>query len=835
MESTNPAEPETDRGSQEDVLCPECGAVMEGGFGESVCSECGHELVRKEDLKELDEADVDVEDLARHRPPEVWDPEFEAGPESLSALESGDGSSRATGFFGASLFQNLFAGVISGGLAFFFAVAMAMLATAQSGMHQFLPFVLSATLAAMAVGSAFYSLQSRIPFGLAGSGTVVTAMMFFFLGAVYRNMAGRFEPDIILSTLVAAIVLSSVVVGVGLWLIGILRAGKLIRYVPVQIIGGVIGGIGIYVLAGAFDWMGGLGLHWGNLLSTAQECIEGPLSGGCLLNMVPSLVFGLLLFFGLSRCKNSLFLFCLLLVACAAGYGVSFWGTGQADGPFSTSVADLASGVPLYSLDVLKMGLGDVQWDIIRAHGLYLGALGCIAALTGMYRVTKLELVLGGEVDFSRELRALGVVNVLSGLCGGMPAGISFGRSAGAKAIGGSGPFAGVVAGLVVLTGLYFANTVMLFIPRFVPEGMLVFAGLALVRGWMFKARTAFTRRNDLWMLWVTFFATVVFGLLIGTGFGVALALMVTVRRSSKGGPVRNVLSGVAHRSSVDRASTQQRVLREYGDHIHILRLHGFLFLGSMEELLLAIRQRLDDRSLLPVEYLVLDFKMVTGLASATEIGFRKLNRLAEEYSFEPIIASAPLELEQHLEQAGFLGGEEDAFKVFYNLEYAMEWCENRVLDAEGFLDMHEMALPDLLMPVFPEPKYIPALMKVLKRVTFKKGETVFAQGDVSDAMYFVESGKLDVELSVEGGRVIRLKKVGPGAVVGEMGIYTAAPRSATVRATEKCVLYLMTLDKLEAVEKRAPMLVTAIHRFMINLLAERLAEANFKVHKLMG
>ena len=115
-------------------------------------------------------------------------------------------------------------------------------------------------------------------------------------------------------------------------------------------------------------------------------------------------------------------------------------------------------------------------------------------------------------------------------------------------------------------------------------------------------------------------------------------------------------------------------------------------------------------------------------------------------------------------------------FKVFFNLDFALEWCENHVLDSENMLEMKQLDLPELLAPVFPEPKYIPALMKVLKRVDLAKGEAAFRQGDASDSMYFVESGRLDVELELEGGKLLRLKKVGPGAVFGEMGIFTSAP-----------------------------------------------------------
>jgi SulP family sulfate permease len=163
-----------------------------------------------------------------------------------------------------------------------------------------------------------------------------------------------------------------------------------------------------------------------------------------------------------------------------------------------------------------------------------------------------------------------------------------------------------------------------------------------------------------------------------------------------------------------------------------------------------------------------------------------------------------------------------------------LEWCENRVLDSEGMLEIRRKTLPELLMPIFPEPEYIPALMKVLKREVVPAGEAVFRQGDDSDAMYFVESGRLDVELELPDGRIIRLKKVGPGAVFGEMGIYTLSTRSATIRAAEKCVLYGMTRRKLDAIEARVPRLVTAINRFLVNLLSERLVDSNAKARELM-
>ncbi|QJB57992.1 SulP family inorganic anion transporter [Pseudodesulfovibrio sp. zrk46] len=816
----------------DDIICDNCGEVVDRHA--TVCPKCSNPISQSDEFPELTEDHVDVSDLADSTEPQIWEAEFSGNGEETASLDDEDDDGPKWNFFEGNIALNIFAGLVSGLLGFFFAVAMAVLISAQQDMHEFLPYVLATSLTGMTVGSIFFSLQTRIPFALSGTGLGMSAVLSLLVGSICRTMVGTASPEVIIATVIGAIVVSTFVTGFTLWLIGKLNAGRLVSYIPIQIIGGVIGAIGVFVIVGTLDWIGPLSMDWTNVAVGVYKSLPDMDGMHSMWTMGPGVVFGFILFGGLSRYKNSLFLLGLLLVASAVGHVAWMWWDDELLKSLAAPIPHLENGLPVFAVQLLKEGLGDIRWDVILANNLYIGALAMFMVLSTMYRVTRLELLQGRESDLNREYRVLGLTNILSGLCGGTPVVISYGRSAGNHATGGRGPVAGVVAGLVCGAGLFFINHIIFLVPRFVPEGLLIFSGLAFIASWMFRTRTAFTRRDDLWMLWITFFMSIGFGLLVGVGFGVALALMVTVARSSKGGSVRNVLSGANHRSNVDRAPAQLRTLKEYGDHILILRLQGFLFLGSMSSLLKKIQDRLEARNMLSVEYLILDFKMVTGLASAAGVGFDKLRKLTEEHEVQVIITSAPLELEEHLEESGYLGAEAGAFKVFFNLDYAMEWCENHVLDSENMLEMKQMTLAELLAPVFPEPKYIPALMKVMKRVDVKKGEAVFRQGDSSDSMYFVESGKLDVELELEGGKLLRLKKVGPGAVFGEMGIYTLAPRSATIRAAEKCVLYMMTTNKLNAVEKRAPMLVTTIHRFMINMLADRLNDANFKVRDLM-
>lgn len=825
-----------DLSESDDKTCPECGeSYREGDTPDGSCPECGELSSGQPDDEGLSEDHVDVSDLVDDSEPQIWESNYGGdGGDEESSLDDTDDGKKSLGLFEGNIALNVFAGLVSGFLCFFFAVAMAMLASSQEELHQYLPYILSTSLTGMSVVCLFYSFQSRIPFALAGPGTATVVILFLFLNALYGDMKNLYGPDVIAVTLIAAIATSSLVAGFAIWCIGKFKIGELIRFIPVQILGGVLGAVGVFAVVMSLDWMGHFGTDWHTMLLSLKDCFFALCSPQGVKTMGPSLVFGLILFLGLFKYKNSLFFLGLLLAASAGSYTLGFLGNEELVRTLASPIPHLEGGVPVLPGEMMKVGFADIEWGIIKNNGLYLGALTMMMILAVMLRITRLELLQGREVDLNVEYRALGVANMISGLCGGMPAAVSYGRSAGSYAVGGRGPIAGIIAALVCAAGLFFIDHLIPLIPKYVPEGLLLFAALSLIKKWMFETRTAFTRRDDMWLLWVVFIVAVVLDLLVGIGFGIAVALIVAVKRNSLGGNVMNILSGASHRSNVDRAPAQQRTLKEFGDHIYIMRLQGFLFLGSLGTLLREIQARLDNRNMLPVEYIILDFRRVTGLASAAGIGFEKLRNLIEEYDIELIITSAPLELEKHLEESGYLGEEENSFRVFFNLDYAMEWCENHVLDSESMLHMKQMALPELLTPVFPEPKYIPALMKVLKRVVVDRGEAVFRQGDESDSMYFVESGRLDVELELEGGKLLRLKKVGPGAVFGEMGIYTMAPRSATIRAAEKCVLFMMTTEKLNAVEKRAPMLVTSIHRFMVNMLSERLGEANFKVRDLM-
>jgi CRP-like cAMP-binding protein len=79
-----------------------------------------------------------------------------------------------------------------------------------------------------------------------------------------------------------------------------------------------------------------------------------------------------------------------------------------------------------------------------------------------------------------------------------------------------------------------------------------------------------------------------------------------------------------------------------------------------------------------------------------------------------------------------------------------------------------------------------PARLKLLaftsERVNFAEGQKFFAQGDAADAAYVILQGKADVKINSPNGE-LKVAELGENAIVGEMGILSDSPRSATIMA----------------------------------------------------
>jgi eukaryotic-like serine/threonine-protein kinase len=82
-------------------------------------------------------------------------------------------------------------------------------------------------------------------------------------------------------------------------------------------------------------------------------------------------------------------------------------------------------------------------------------------------------------------------------------------------------------------------------------------------------------------------------------------------------------------------------------------------------------------------------------------------------------------------------------------------------------------------------------------RKTFEAGAVIIREGEPGDAAYIIVEGRCDVRKDLPTGTTT-LNTIGAGDVFGEMAILTEGPRTATVAATERTTVLVITAEALE-------------------------------------
>lgn len=109
-----------------------------------------------------------------------------------------------------------------------------------------------------------------------------------------------------------------------------------------------------------------------------------------------------------------------------------------------------------------------------------------------------------------------------------------------------------------------------------------------------------------------------------------------------------------------------------------------------------------------------------------------------------------------------------------------------------------------------------------------KKGEILFREGDPSEAMYVIKSGKIAIT-KPKGSSEIVLAELGPGDMLGEMAFFDNKPRSAGAKAIADSVIIELPFKALNAQFKTFPEWLKAI----VRTVNTHLRNANTKIKNL--
>jgi NTE family protein len=99
-------------------------------------------------------------------------------------------------------------------------------------------------------------------------------------------------------------------------------------------------------------------------------------------------------------------------------------------------------------------------------------------------------------------------------------------------------------------------------------------------------------------------------------------------------------------------------------------------------------------------------------------------------------------------------------------------------------------------------------------------GKTLIQQGDASDELFIIVSGALGVYIRVDSAGSERfVARIGPGETVGEMGLISGEPRSATVRCLRDAEILAIAKKEWDAFADRHPGAFLAITQTLISRL----------------
>jgi SulP family sulfate permease len=319
------------------------------------------------------------------------------------------------------------------------------------------------------------------------------------------------------------------------------------------------------------------------------------------------------------------------------------------------------------------------------------------------------------------------------------------------------------------------------------------------------------------------------FGFVIGLLVGVVVSCLIFAVNYSRISVVKYSFTLDEYGSKVQRSAGETQVLRERGKLFWVLRLRGYLFFGSVVRLVNDARQRIDSakQSGHPLRVLVLDFAGVMGIDSSSALTLVKLRQTAENSDLRLIFTALQPEMERLLRRERCLRDDEVCLAL-PDLDRALERCEQMALiDKE--LSRHEGGDPFLqhLSMALGSTQAATHFLAYSERIELKAGQHLVRQGDASDEVYVIESGRVSILLERTSGPPLRLRSVTSHTCLGEMGLYRNSPRTASIIADVPTVVRRLSREALTRMERGEPQVAMAFHIFIIRTLADRLVSSD--------
>ena len=466
---------------------------------------------------------------------------------------------------------------------------------------------------------------------------IVAGFVIALLGGSRVQVAG---PTAAFAAIVAGIVASdgmeglvaaTLIAGVLLMLMGFLKLGVVIRYVPYTITTGFTAGIAVTLVIGQLRDFFGLTYPAGMpTVETVDKLEAAAMSLGTVNPQ--ALVVGLVclvILFGWPRVSRRIpgSLVALAVgVALVSGLGLDV-----------STIGDLyvvSGGVPEFHLPQLSLELFRDQ----LANGV---TIAILAAIESLLSCVVADSMISSHHRCNMELVAQGAGNIASVLFGGIPATGAIARTAANVKNGGRTPIAAMTHAVVLLAVLAFLMPYAAYIPMPTIAAILVHVAYNM-SGWRNFAHVCKTAsRGAVATMLITFALTVIFDLVMAIGVGMVITVVLVLKMVSEETEVKGWRYYCDENSEVTH-------LRELPKSVRVYEINGPLFFGMTE--------RIGDISVKEfTKYLIIRMRGVPSLDASGMNALENLHAYCSKNGVSLIISHANEQPMKTMRRAGFV------------------------------------------------------------------------------------------------------------------------------------------------------------------------------------
>jgi glutaminase len=300
--------------------------------------------------------------------------------------------------------------------------------------------------------------------------------------------------------------------------------------------------------------------------------------------------------------------------------------------------------------------------------------------------------------------------------------------------------------------------------------------------------------------------------------------------RSATAVVVRRVYRGTAIRSKHRRGNTEEALLTSEGAAICVFELQGNLYFGTAERVIRRITSEMASFT-----YLVLDLKRVLQIDECAAALLEQTSNMLQARHKKLLLTHLPdscgdlFDKEPRNDSAGM--------QSFPDIDAALEWCEDRVLEEKAPQLFRESRLVELagmnILAGFDDNE-LALLKSLVKEENYDAGAWIIREGEPADALYLLAAGRVSISLAIKtSSRRQRLSTISPGLAFGELGVLDGGNRSADAIADEPTRCFVLPIAQFQALTKCHPKIANKLNLNIARELSTRLRRADAEIRSL--